>query len=489
MAIEYFDVLIVGAGLSGIGAAYHLQQKCPGKTFAILEGRSAIGGTWELFRYPGIRSDSDMHTLGYKFKPWINDKAIADGPAILQYVNEVATENGIDKQIRFNHKVESAEWSSTQAQWLVTATNTDTRETVQLSCNFLYMCAGYYSYEAGYNPDFPGRETFGGKIVHPQFWPANLDYTDKNVVVIGSGATAITLVPAMAQHAKKVVMLQRTPTYVYSLPEKDRLANFMRKILPASWAYAITRWKNVTFQQRTYRLSRTKPAWVKTRILDRIRKELGPDYPVDTNFAPNYNPWDQRLCVVPDGDLFKSINSGKAVVVTDHIDTFTPTGIRLKSGKTLDADIIVTATGLNMVVLGGAKFTVDGKLIDFSKAWTYKGLMTSDVPNMVSTFGYINASWTLRADLTAELVCGLINHMDQTGTRQVTPRLHEQDRNMKPRPWIEHFSAGYMQRMLPEFPKQGDHAPWLNTQNYKLDKHLFRQDLQQDDALIFSNSN
>jgi len=489
MAIQYFDVLIVGAGLSGIGAAYHLQQKCPGKTFAILEGRSAIGGTWDLFRYPGIRSDSDMHTLGYKFKPWINDKAIADGPAILQYVNEVATEHGIDKQIRFNHKVESAEWSSTQAQWLVTATNTDTRETVQLSCNFLYMCAGYYSYEAGYNPDFPGRETFGGKIVHPQFWPANLDYKDKNVVVIGSGATAITLVPAMAQHAKKVVMLQRTPTYVYSLPEQDRLANFMRKFLPASWAYAITRWKNVTFQQRTYRLSRTKPALVKSRILDRIRKELGPDYPVDTNFAPNYNPWDQRLCVVPDGDLFKSINSGKAVVVTDHIDTFMPTGIRLKSGKTLDADIIVTATGLNMVVLGGAKFTVDGKLIDFSKAWTYKGLMTSDVPNMVSTFGYINASWTLRADLTAELVCKLINYMDQTGTRQVTPRLHEQDCNMKPRPWVDHFSAGYMQRMLPAFPKQGDHAPWLNTQDYKLDKQLFRQDLQQDDALIFSNSN
>jgi cation diffusion facilitator CzcD-associated flavoprotein CzcO len=446
-----------------------------------------MGGTWDLFRYPGIRSDSDMHTLGYRFKPWRAAKAIADGPAILEYVKQTAAEYDVDSRIRYHHLVRRASWSSADARWTIEAERKDTGETVRFTCNFLFMNSGYYSYREGFTPDFKNIERFKGQIVHPQKWPADLDYKDKKVVVIGSGATAMTLIPAMASDAGHIVMLQRSPTYVVSRPEMDAIANALRKFLPANWAYALTRWKNVTLQQFMYRKTRTQPEKVKKALLDMVRKELGPDYDVATHFTPRYNPWDQRLCLVPNSDLFKAIRSGKASVVTDHIDGFTETGIALKSGKQLDADIIVTATGLNLVVLGEVQFAVDGAPVEFGKTWTYKGMMYSGVPNLVSTFGYINASWTLRADLTCEYVCRLINHMTKTGTRQVTPRLRASDQAMPPRPWIDDFSSGYMQRMLDRFPKQGDHEPWINPQNYTRDKQMIRHGALEDGALFFDN--
>ncbi len=488
MSTEYFDVVIVGAGLSGVGAAYYLQAKCPGKSYIILEGRDSMGGTWDLFRYPGIRSDSSMYTLGYNFKPWREAKAIADGPSILKYVQETAAENSIDEHIRYGHLVKKASWSSAPAAWTIEAERKDTAETVRFSCNFLLMCSGYYSYEGGYTPEFKALEYFKGEIVHPQEWPEDLNYHGKKVIVIGSGATAITLVPEIAKDAGHVVMLQRSPTYVVSRPDKDLLANLLNKILPEQMAYLVMRWKYITLQGLFYRSTRTKPEKVKRKLLEMVRKELGPDYDVDTHFTPRYNPWDQRLCLVPNSDLFQALKSGKASVVTDHIDTFTEKGILLKSGKELEADIIVTATGLNLVVLGGVKFTVDGKLIEFPKTYTYKGMMFSDVPNLVSTFGYINASWTLHADLTAEYVCRLINHMDETGFRQCTPRLRDEDRNMPARPFIANFSPGYMQRVMHLFPKQGDREPWINPQNYRRDKKMIRHGAIEDGVLVFSNS-
>ena len=484
--MEHFDVVIVGAGLSGIGAAYHLKDKCPGKTFAILEGRDAIGGTWDLFRYPGIRSDSDMHTLGYEFKPWREAKAIADGPAIRRYVHETARENDIVEHIRFRHLVRSASWCSDTAAWTITAERADSGETVRYGCNFLFMCGGYYSYEKGHTPEFPGREAFRGTVLHPQFWPEDLDYTGKRVVVIGSGATAMTLVPAMAEEAGHVTMLQRSPTYVVSRPDQDAIANTLRRWLPEKLAYAITRWKNVTLQNFFYRRTRVAPEKVKEKLLSMVRKAL-PGYDVDKHFTPRYNPWDQRLCLIPNDDLFDAISSGKASVVTDQIDTFTETGIRLKSGEELPADIIVTATGLELVVLSGVEFEVDGEHVHFPDTWAYKGMMYSDLPNMVQTFGYINASWTLRADITCEYVCRLLNRMDELGMRQVTPRLRREDQNMPARPWIDDFSAGYMQRVMHRFPKQGDRDPWRNTQNYALDKKIIRKAPLEDGVLTFSN--
>ncbi len=483
---EHFDVLIVGAGISGIGAAYFLQDRCPDRTYAILEGRAEIGGTWDLFRYPGIRSDSDMHTLGYSFKPWREAKAIADGPSIKRYLEETIEENGIDRHIRYHHHVTSASWSSETARWTIFAQRRDTGEPVTLTCNFLSMCSGYYSYRGGYTPELPGRERFQGTIVHPQEWPEDLDYKGKRVVVIGSGATAMTLIPAMAPDVAHITMLQRSPTYVISMPDKDRVANTLRKVLPERAAYAITRWKNIKFQQYAYRKTRTDPEMVRKKLLDAVRKELGPDYDVEKHFTPTYNPWDQRLCLLPNSDLFEAIRSGQASVATDHIETFTETGIRLQSGEELEADIIVTATGLNLVVLGEMDFTVDGRGVDFSQSWTYKGLMFSGVPNLVSTFGYINASWTLRADLTAEFVCRVLNHMSETGTSQCTPRLRDSDADMPARPWIEDFPAGYMQRRMHLFPKQGDREPWLNPQNYSVDKKLFREGPLEDGCLVFT---
>ena len=486
MTAEHLDVIIVGAGLSGVGASYHLQTRCPGKRYLVLESREDMGGTWDLFRYPGIRSDSDMHTLGFSFKPWIAEKAIAEGPAILAYIHETAEEYGIAQHIRYRHRVVRAAWSSAEARWTLEVQR-DGQENTLFTCDFLLMCAGYYRYREGYTPDFPGRENFKGTIIHPQHWPEDLDYSGKQVVIIGSGATAVTLVPAMAAKAGRVTMLQRSPTYMITRPFRDRIANFLRKILPDSWAYALTRWKNISLQQLLYRRTRTHPEQVRKRLLAGVRQELGPDYDIDTHFTPSYMPWDQRLCLVPDSDFFEALKSGKARVVTDLIERITEAGILLKSGEELQADIIVTATGLNMVMLGEIEFAVDGEVVDFSKTWTYKGLMFSGVPNLVQTWGYINASWTLRADLVAEYFCRLLNHMDHIGARQVVPKLRPQDRNMQPRPWIEDFSSGYMQRAMPLFPKQGDREPWLNPQNYRKDKHMFRTAPFDDGALVFSS--
>ena len=485
-AVDHFDVVVVGAGISGIGAAYHLKTFCPDRTFTILEGRPQLGGTWDLFRYPGVRSDSDMHTLGYSFKPWKAKKAIADGPAILEYLQETVDENDIGGHIRFNHLVTNASWSTDDATWTVTATRADDGSTETYTCNFLFMCSGYYSYKGGYEPEFAGSESFGGEIIHPQKWPEDLDYAGKKVVIIGSGATAVTLVPAMADTAEHVTMLQRSPTYVVTRPSEDAVANNLRKVLPSKLAYEIVRRRNVWRGEMIYGKTRTEPEKIKELILKGVRKELGDDYDVDTHFTPTYNPWDQRMCLVPDSDLFATIRDKKATVVTDFIERFTETGIQLKSGQHLEADIIVTATGLQLVTLGEMDFHVDGEAVDFSDVFTYKGLGYSDVPNLVSSFGYINASWTLRADLTCEYVCRLLNHMTETGTDQCTPRLRPADADMPRRPWIDDFSAGYMQRMMPMMPKQGDRAPWLNTQSYSADKKLFRSGPIADGVMRFT---
>ena len=486
--MEHFDVLVIGAGISGIGAGYHLQTMCPDRTYAILEGRDDIGGTWDLFRYPGVRSDSDMHTLGYRFKPWTEAKSIADGPSILQYLRDTVRQFGIDRHIRFGHLVTSAEWSTPDARWTVTARRKDSDEILTFTCGFLFMCSGYYSYKAGYTPEFAGIEQFQGQVVHPQSWPDDLDYEGKRVVVIGSGATAMTLIPEMAKTAAHVTMLQRSPTYVVGRPDTDPIANGLRKVLPDSLAYRLTRSKNVALQQMIYKRTREKPAEVKAKLIDMVRKQLGPDYDVDTHFTPTYDPWDQRLCLVPNNDLFEAIKAGTASVVTDHIDHLTPTGIQLQSGEHLEADIVVTATGLQLVTLGEMDFIVDGEPVDFSKTWTYKGLAYYGVANMASSFGYVNASWTLRADLTCEYVCRMLNHMRATGTVQCTPRLRPADRSMQARPWIDGFSAGYMQRVMHLFPKQGDHEPWINPQNYGRDKKMFRKAPIDDGVMQFERA-
>ena len=486
MTSEHVDVVVVGAGLSGIGAGYHLQTMSPDRSYVILEGRESLGGTWDLFKYPGVRSDSDMHTLGFSFKPWTEAKSIADGPSILKYLKQTVSQFGIDKHIRYGQLVTKAQWSTDDAQWTVTSTNKATGATDTYTCSFLFMCSGYYSYKKGHTPEFTGRERFKGTIVHPQEWPVDLDYAGKRVVVIGSGATAVTIVPSMADKAAHVTMLQRSPTYMVSRPDHDVLANRMRKVLPPKMAYNLTRFKNTWRQQLVYNKTRTDPNKVKQLLLGGIQLELGAEYDIAKHFTPNYNPWDQRLCLVPNGDFFKSMREGKASVVTDHIASFTETGIQLASGEHLDADIIVTATGLELVTLGEMDFFVDGNQVDFAKTWTYKGFAYSDIPNLASTFGYINASWTLRSDLTAEYVCRLLNHMRKKGVVQCTPRLREQDHNMKERPWIDGFSSGYMQRMMHRMPRQGDHEPWINPQNYRRDKKMFRHSPIDDGVMQFS---
>jgi cation diffusion facilitator CzcD-associated flavoprotein CzcO len=486
MTSEHVDVVVVGAGLSGIGAGYHLQTMSPDRSYVILEGRDSLGGTWDLFKYPGVRSDSDMHTLGFSFKPWTEAKSIADGPSILKYLKQTVSQFGIDKHIRYGQLVTKAQWSTDDAQWTVTSTNKATGATNTYTCSFLFMCSGYYSYKKGHTPDFVGRERFKGTIVHPQEWPTDLDYAGKRVVVIGSGATAVTIVPSMADKAQHVTMLQRSPTYMVSRPDHDVLANRMRKVLPPKMAYNLTRFKNTWRQQLVYNKTRTDPNKVKQLLLGGIQLELGADYDIAKHFTPNYNPWDQRLCLVPNGDFFKAMREGKASVVTDHIASFTETGIQLASGEHLEADIIVTATGLELVTLGEMDFFVDGNQVDFAKTWTYKGFAYSDIPNLASTFGYINASWTLRSDLTAEYVCRLLNHMRKKGVVQCTPRLREQDRNMKERPWIDGFSSGYMQRMMHRMPRQGDHEPWINPQNYRRDKKMFKHSPIDDGVMQFT---
>lgn len=481
-----FDVVIVGAGLSGIGAAVHLQKLCPQKTYTLLESRGALGGTWDLYRYPGIRSDSDMHTLGYDFKPWRARKAIADGPSILDYVTETAREHDVERHIRFHRRLVAARWSSEQARWTLEVASTDGGPSEQIRCNFLSICSGYYSYDAPHRPHFEGEEDFEGPFFHPQLWPEKLDYRGKRVVVIGSGATAMTLVPSMAEDAAHVTMLQRSPTYVVSRPEEDRLANLLRRIVGEKLAYRLIRAKNVFLQRRVYEKTRSDPEKVKDFLLDRVRRELG-DEMVERHFTPSYDPWDQRLCLIPNGDLFEAIRAGKVSVVTATIDRITKRGVRLQSGEELEADILIAATGLELELLGGIRLEVDGEPVDLSRTWTYKGLMFSDVPNLVQTFGYINASWTLRADLVAEYVCRLLNRMDELGVEQCTPRLREEDRDMPARPWIDGFTAGYMQRSMHLFPRQGDRMPWLNTQSYAADKKMIRHDPLEDGVLQLSH--
>ena len=483
-AAEHFDVLIVGAGLSGIGAAWHLQKKCPQKRYAILEGREASGGTWDLFRYPGVRSDSDMYTLGYRFRPWTDAKAIADGPAILKYIRDVASDHGIDAKIRYEHRVVAASWSTAEARWTVEVECGPRRERRTLSCNFLWMCSGYYDYTGGYLPDFPGMDRFKGRIVHPQKWTDDIDYAGKRVVVIGSGATAVTLVPAMADTgAAHVTMLQRSPTYMAMRPSEDPFATRMRQRLPLELAYAVTRWRNVLYGMYVYQMCKRQPEKVKRLLLGGVRKALGPDYDVATHFTPRYNPWDQRLCLVPDADFFRAIRQGKVSVVTDHIETFTETGLGLKSGAELMADLIVTATGLVLIPLGGVELTVDGRAVEPSQTFIYKGMMYSDVPNLASVFGYTNASWTLKADLVCEYVCRLLNLMDRKGYRYCMP--HNGDPALEAEPWVD-FSSGYIQRALKQQPKQGSKRPWKLYQNYVLDLTSLRFGALRDQAMTFA---
>ena len=480
---EHVDMVIVGAGISGIGMAYYLQRDLPGKTYTILEGRDRVGGTWDLFRYPGIRSDSDLHTYGFAFKPWTDEQSIADGPAILHYIDETVAENGIDRRIRLGHHVERATWSTEDARWTVEATRKDTGEPVTLTCSWLFCAAGYYRYEQGYLPQFEGAERFGGKIVHPQHWPQDLDYSGKRVVVIGSGATAVTLVPAMTDTAAHVTMLQRSPTYVVSLPEKDPVANVLKRILPPKQAYAITRRKNIWLQKTVYRLSQDRPELVKRMIRGGVRRRLPEGYDIDTHFTPTYKPWDQRMCAVPDGDLFEAISSGRASVVTDHIDTFTENGILLKSGRELEADIIVTATGLDLQLFGGMQIAVDGEPLVPHDHFAYKGFMLSDVPNLAFAVGYTNSSWTLKVDLVCEFLCRLIVHMDARGATIATPV--NDDPQMGARPLLD-FGAGYVQRAIDRFPVQGTKAPWTVTMAYAADVECLRHGVVDDGILRFS---
>lgn len=480
--VEHFDVVIVGAGISGIGAAWHLQNRCPDRSFVILEGRENIGGTWDLFRYPGIRSDSDMYTLGFGFKPWTAAKAIADGPAILSYLDETMRENEIERHVRLSHRVISAEWSTSDARWLVEVERGADRERVQFSCNFLHLCSGYYNYRRGHTPEFAGAADFKGRIVHPQFWPEALDYAGKRVVVIGSGATAVTLVPEMAKQAAHVTMLQRSPTYVVSRPSEDAVAEWLKRRLPPKAAYAAVRWKNVLLGQFFFSRARKYPAKAKERLLGWAREHLGEEM-VARHFTPTYNPWDQRLCLVPDADLFAALKNGDASVVTDRIDRFTTDGILLESGEILPADIIVTATGLELQLMAGIELAIDGARVDPARSLNYKGMMFSDIPNLALSFGYTNASWTLKADLTAGYLCRLLNAMRERGLRQATPRLGDEPLDVVP---FLDFTSGYVTRAMDKFPKQGSKAPWRLHQNYLKDVFALRHG-SIDDHMEFSN--
>jgi monooxygenase len=479
-----YDVLIVGAGLSGIAAAYHLQQRLPSTRFTMLESRSRLGGTWDLFRYPGVRSDSDMFTLGFSFRPWQGDQAIAEGQSILDYVKDTAREYGIDKKIQFERKVTGAAWDSSTARWTVQVEHTDGQriEQLQYTCNFLYMCSGYYDYDEGHAPTWPGMEQFEGQIVHPQFWPADLSVAGKRVVVIGSGATAVTLVPTLATTAKHVTMLQRSPTYIFALPSRDAIANKLRGWLPSKIAHRLIRAKNVLLSMYLYNYARRKPEAAANAIRKMAAKQLGPDFDVGKHLTPRYKPWDQRLCIVPNADLFKAIRGGKASMVTDEIESFTPGGLRLRSGEQIDADIVVTATGLKLKLLGGASVTVDGARVNLGDTVSYKGMMSSGVPNLVSVFGYTNASWTLKAELIAKFVCRLLAHMKAGGYDTCVPMLNGQDQGTQP---AVDLTSGYIQRAAAYLPRQGLHKPWIYHQNYAVDLAAFKFAGLDDGAMQF----
>lgn len=482
MSTEHVNVLIIGAGISGIGAAYYLQTEQPGRTYAILEARDASGGTWDLFRYPGIRSDSDLHTFGFEFKPWVNDKAIASAGLILDYLRETAAENGIDKRIRYGHKVVSAAWSTADARWTVEIDRGGER--IAITADWIFSASGYYRYDEGYTPRFEGRDRFAGQIVHPQHWPADLDYTGKKVVVIGSGATAVTLVPAMAENAGHVTMLQRSPTYVLPVPSEDAIANALRKVLPAQLAYQITRRKNIGVQRLIWQTSKRYPRAMRRFIRAANARQLPKDFPIDEHFKPTYDPWDQRLCTVPDGDLFKALRAGTASIVTDRIATFTESGIRLESGRELDADIIVTATGLNMQVFGGINLTIDGAEVNLAEKVSFKGMMLSDVPNLAYAIGYTNSSWTLKVGLLCEHFTRLLSHMDDIGADVCYPELPTPD--MPTRPLLD-FGAGYVQRSVDSLPRQGLGYPWLTSMNYQADAKVLRGGPVEDSNLRFTS--
>jgi monooxygenase len=469
---DHVDVLIVGAGLSGVGAACHLRRNLPGKSFTILESRDDMGGTWDLFRYPGIRSDSDMFTLGYSFRPWTQAEAIADGPAIWRYIHDTARDYGVEEKIRFGHRVVRAEWSTPDARWTVHAERTDTGEPLTLTCDFLFACTGYYRYDEGYTPDFEGMDRFGGQIVHPQFWPEDLDYDNKRVVVIGSGATAVTLLPSMSDRAAHVTMLQRSPSYVVSLPGRDDFAQSLRRRLGAKAAYAIVRWRNVLRQMLAFNVARRWPRFSRKLVRRLVTEQLPEGYDVDTHFNPTYEPWDQRLCLVPDGDMFEAISSGRASIVTDRVRSFTEQGIALESGGELKADVVVTATGFHLLLLGDIDLVVDGTEVDFSERVAYKGMMLSGVPNMAMSLGYTNASWTLKCDLVAQHVCRLLDYMDRHGYAMCTPQ--GPDPSLPTEPLID-LKSGYVERAAGRLPKQGPSLPWRLHQSYFRDVRMLKR--------------
>jgi monooxygenase len=482
---EHLDVLVVGAGLSGIAAGHYLQTDCPWASYAIFEGRESMGGTWDLFKYPGIRSDSDMHTLGYSFRPWDGKKSIADGADILQYIKDTAAEEGIDQHIRYQHKVVSADWSSEDARWNVTAERGDTGETIELTAGFLLSCSGYYRYDQGYQPDFPGMGDYLGQVIHPQHWPEDLDYEGKRIVVIGSGATAVTLIPALAKTgAAHVTMLQRSPTYIVSVPDRSPLVRLLRFLLPDRWAGQILRWVMAVGTQGSYFISKRRPELVKRVLRSATKRQLPKGFPIDPHFTPKYNPWDERLCAVPNGDLFKAIKKGSASVVTDTIDTFTDKGIRVSSGEELEADIVVSATGLQMLFVGGVDVTVDGQEVDVPNRYVYKGMMLEGVPNAAIAIGYTNASWTLKTDLTCQYVMRLLNHMRANGMRQCTPV--NSDPTLTEAPLLG-LTSGYIRRAADQFPKSGSRFPWQVHQSFVRDYRAMTMKPVVDEAMVFSN--
>jgi cation diffusion facilitator CzcD-associated flavoprotein CzcO len=482
-AAEHIDVLIVGAGISGIGCAYYLQKHHPQRSYTILEARERLGGTWDLFRYPGIRSDSDLHTFGFEFKPWRSEYAIADGAEILDYINEAASENGIDQQIRTSHRVTAASWSSDDSRWSVEVQRTDTGERSRITCNWLFTGTGYYHYDGGYTPELPGLEDFQGQVVHPQQWPDGLDYDGKRVVVIGSGATAVTLIPAMAQRTAQITMLQRSPSYIMSLPSKDGLANLFSRVLGPERGYALTRRKNIALQTAFYKFCQRFPKQARQLIRKLTIKQLPEGYPVDEHFKPRYDPWDQRVCIVPGGDLFRAIRKGSAEIVTDTITGFSPSGIRLASGRELEADIVITATGLRLLPLGGISFAVDGRAVELPSTLAYKGMMLSGIPNFAFLVGYTNASWTLKVGLVCEHFMRLLSYMDAHGYDQVTPT-PDPLALAGTRPLLD-FSASYVTRAVGDFPRQGARAPWQLAMNPNVDRAVLRKGPVEDPALQF----